>query len=205
MTSGVMVMYLSTVTAMNHSAQRVMPSFWRDLAPGDHACHVYRDEAGLLETLRGFVGGGLWSGESAIVVANDEHLVGLEALLRQSGLDLAHFRATDAYIPLSAEVSLSKFMEGGWPDAERFEAFVGPLVKRAGRGGRPVRAFGEMVAILWARGQYAATVALEHLWNQALQREKIRLVCGYPKKGLAQGSAQLVRQIDASHTLTVRY
>src|SRR6187549_2706816 len=100
---------------MNLSTQKVGPSFWRELAPGDHACHVYSDEAGLLETLCGFVGGGLWSGESAIVIATDRHLVCLEDMLRQSGLDLAHFRATDAYIPLSAEGSLAKIMDSDWP------------------------------------------------------------------------------------------
>ena len=190
---------------MDLSTPQARPSFWRDLSPGDHACHIYNDEAGLLETLCGFVGGGLWSGESAIVIATDLHLLRLEEMLRQSGLDLAHFRATDAYIPLSAELTLSKFMDGGWPDAERFEAFVGPTILRARRGGRAVRAFGEMVALLWAQGHYAATVRLEHLWNKALEREKIRLVCGYSKQGLARGNVESLRQIDAAHTFTARY
>lgn len=192
------------MTTSSDSIRRPQP-FWRDLKPGDHACHVYTDDAALLDTLCGFVGGGLWTGESAIVIATDAHLLRLEEMLRQSGLDLAHFRSTDAYIPLSADVSLSKFMEGGWPDAARFEAFVAPTIVRARRGGREVRAFGEMVALLWARGQYAATVRLEHLWNKALEREKIRLVCGYPKGDFARGNADIVRQIDALHSHTARY
>ena len=191
---------------MNASTtENARPSFWRGLHPGDHACHVYNDEAGLMDTLSGFVGGGLWAGESAIVIATDLHLIRLEEMLRQTGLDLAHFRSTDAYIPLSADVSLSKFMDGGWPDAERFEAFVAPTIARARRGGREVRAFGEMVALLWARGQHAATVRLEHLWSKALEKEKIRLVCGYSKSALARGNAEMVRQIDASHCLTAHY
>lgn len=177
------------------------PSFWREMSAGDHACQVYNDEAGLLDTLCGFVGGGLWSGQSAIVIATDIHLIRLEELLRQSGLDLAHFRSTDAYIPLSADVCLSRFMDGGWPDAERFEQFVGPTIARARRGGREVRAFGEMVALLWARGQYAATVRLEHLWNKTVEREKIQLVCSYSRAALARGNASMARQVDAAHTL----
>ena len=181
-----------------HSA---LPSFWRDMGPGDHACQVYRDEAALLEMLCGFVGGGLWSGDGAIVIATDLHLIRLEEMLRQSGLDLAHFRSTDAYIPLSAEVSLSRFMDGGWPDAARFEAFVAPTIARARRGGREVRAFGEMVALLWADRQYAATVRLEHLWNRTLEREKIRLVCGYSRAALTRGNANMVRQAVAAHSV----
>lgn len=180
------------------------PSFWRDMKPGDHACHVYRDENALLDTLCGFVGGGLWSGESAIVIATDAHLMQMEEMLRETGLDLGHFRATDAYIPLSAELSLAKFMDGGWPDGGRFEAFFNSTILRAQRGGRSVRAFGEMVALLWARGQYAATVRLEHLWNKSLEREKIRLVCGYPKDGFSRGHAESIRRIDSSHTLVAR-
>ena len=190
---------------MRTSTEATRPSFWRDLIPGDHACHVYNDEAGLLDTLCGFVGGGLWAGDGAIVIATDAHLKCLEEMLRQTGLDLAHFRSTDAYIPLSADVSLSRFMDAGWPDAERFEAFVGPIVLRARRGGRPVRAFGEMVALLWARGQYAATVRLEHLWNKAVEREKIRVVCGYPKDGFKRGHPDSIREIDAAHSLVARY
>ena len=181
------------------------PAFWRDLHPGDHACHVYTDEAGLLETLSGFIGGGLWAGESAIVIATDAHLARLEEMLRETGLDLAHFRSTDAYIPLSAQLSLAKFMDGGWPDAGRFEAFVASVIAKARRGGREVRAFGEMVALLWADKQYAATVRLEHLWNKALEREKIRLLCGYSKRELARGNPEMVREIDASHCVTARF
>lgn len=189
---------------MTTSIQASPSTFWRDMNPGDHACHVYKDDARLLETLCGYVGGGLWTGEAAVVIATDAHLERLEEMLRESGLDLAHFRSTDAYIPLSAEVSLRKFMDGDMPDGERFEAFVTSVLQRARRGGRPVRAFGEMVALLWSRGQYAATVRLETLWNTTLKREKIRLLCGYPKSGFVRGHAESIRLIDAAHTVVAR-
>lgn len=189
---------------MSPSTHTTSPSFWRELQPGDHACQIYRDDATLLDTLSGFVGGGLWAGESAIVIATDHHLLRLEEMLRETGLDLAHFRSIDAYIPLSVEDSLAMFMDGGWPDEVRFDEFVTPTIQRARHGGRAVRAFGEMVALLWARGHFAATVRLEHLWNKALERERIRLVCGYPRTSLARGHPNFLRQIDASHTVVVR-
>lgn len=179
-------------------------NFWRDMKPGDHACHVYKNDDSLLDTLCGYVGGGLWTGEGAVVIATDAHVDRLEEMLRQTGLDLAHFRAADAYIPLSAEASLGRFMEGDMPDGDRFETFVASVLQRARRGGRPVRAFGEMVAVLWSRGQSAATVRLETLWNETLRREKIRLLCGYPKEGFERGPAASIRLIDAAHTVTAR-
>jgi hypothetical protein len=36
---------------------------------------------------------------------------------------------------------------------------------------RRVRAFGELVALLWARGDVAATVRLEFLWRQIWQKQ----------------------------------
>jgi hypothetical protein len=44
-----------------------------------------------------------------------------------------------------------------WPDDQLFVKFVGELIARAQNGGRRVRAFGELVALLWARGDVAAT------------------------------------------------
>lgn len=53
-----------------------------------------------------------------------------------------------------------------------------------GRDGRRVRAFGEMVAVMWTRGQSGATVQLEHLWHRFCQTKAFSLFCAYPKSGL---------------------
>lgn len=180
------------------------PAFWRGMGTGDHACQVYGDEGELLETLAGFIGGGLWIGESAIVIATDAHLAQLEALLRQTGLDIAHFRGDDRYIALSAGATLAKFCHGGWPDEERFMQVVTPLVARARGEGRAVRAFGEMVALLWSSGQYAGAVRLEHLWNKLLGKEKMRLVCAYSRAHFAKGSLASRRAVQNAHSSLVQ-
>lgn len=175
-------------------------AFWRDMGTGDHACQVYGDEGELLDTLSGFVGGGLWTGESAIVIATDAHLMQLEEMLRQTGLDLAHFRGDGRYIALSAEQTMAKFTDGGWPDEERFMQVVTPLVERARGLGRAVRAFGEMVQLLWSRGHYAGAVRLEHLWNKLLDRERMRLVCAYSRTHFAKGSLESRRAVQSAHS-----
>lgn len=175
-------------------------SFWRDMGAGDHACQVYGDEGELAETLCGFIGGGLWIGESAIVIATDARLAQLEALLRQTGLDVGHFRGDDRYIALSAESTMARFCESGWPDEERFMQVMTPLVARARGEGRAIRAFGEMVAILWSSGQYAGAVRLEHLWNKLLGKEKMRLVCAYSRAHFAKGSLASRRSVQNAHS-----
>jgi anti-sigma regulatory factor (Ser/Thr protein kinase) len=65
-------------------------------------------------------------------------------------------------------------------DRAGFDATVGTAIRAAAAGGRPVRAFGEMVALLWERGDVSGALELEALWN-GLQRElPFSLYCAYP-------------------------
>jgi hypothetical protein len=43
-------------------------------------------------------------------------------------------------------------------DTDAFDEVVGGLVREASASGRPVRAYGEMVAVLWAAGDVAAAI-----------------------------------------------
>jgi hypothetical protein len=176
------------------------PTFWRDMGTADHACQVYGDEGELLDTLSGFIGGGLWAGESAVVIATDARLAQLETQLRQTGLDLAHFRGDDRYIALSAELAMAKFIDGGWPDEERFFQVLTPVVERSRGEGRVVRAFGEMVSLLWSRGHYAGAVRLEHLWNKLIEKARMRLVCAYSRAHFAKGSLESRRAVQNAHS-----
>lgn len=176
------------------------PAFWREMGTGDHACQVYGDEGELLDTLSGFIGGALWAGESALVIATEARLPQLEAQLRQTGLDLGHFRGDDRYIALPAELTLAKFCDGGWPDEQRFFQVMTPPAERARSAGRAVRAFGEMVALLWSRGQYAGAVRLEHLWNKLLAQQSMRLVCAYSRAHFSKGSLASRRAVQNAHS-----
>ncbi|HEV7179475.1 MAG TPA: MEDS domain-containing protein, partial [Candidatus Baltobacteraceae bacterium] len=69
---------------------------------------------------------------------------------------------------------------GGYPNPERFEATIGEAVRLArGRSSHGLRAYGEMVAVLWNRGQYPAAVRLEQLWHQLMSVVPFTLFCAY--------------------------
>jgi len=91
-------------------------------------------------------------------------------------------------------------MKNEWPDEELFTPVIKSILDRATRGGRKVRAFGEMVAILWARGYCGATVQLEHLWTQMCHREGFPLFCAYPRTGFTQDPAESIAQVCATHS-----
>lgn len=173
---------------------------WRDMGTGDHACQIYRDEGELLDTLAAYIGGGLWAGEGALIIATDARISQVEDRLRQTGLDLGHFRAHDRYLALSTALTMAKFVDRGWPDEDRFLEVVTPLVARARGEGRVVRAFGEMVSLLWSRGDYAGAVRLEQLWNRFLEKEDVRVLCAYPRAHFAKGSLESRRAVQNAHS-----
>src|ERR1700731_609677 len=90
--------------------------FWGEIAPCEHIAQFYEDDGVLLDTLTGFIGGGLKAGESAIVIATAEHLKALERRLEASGVDVATAQSADQYIALLAEEALARFMVKQWPD-----------------------------------------------------------------------------------------
>ena len=62
------------------------------------------------------------------------------------------------------------------------------------------RAFGEMVALLWAKGQVGATIRLEHLWNKFCARHTFSLFCAYPQSGFTQDASESVVHICQAHS-----
>ncbi len=174
--------------------------FWGEIAPADHVVQIYEHEAIFLDTLTGFVGGGINAGDAVIVIATDAHLRALRTRLRSYGLHVDSLLAEKLYIPLNAEEILSKFMVNDWPDETLFMQTVTTLFEKAGKKGRRIRAFGEMVALLWARGHNGATVQLEHLWNRFHSKNEFSLFCAYPKAGFTADPHTSLKDICACHS-----
>lgn len=177
--------------------------FWGEIAPCEHIAQFYTGDSALVETLIGFVSAGLNAGEGVIVIATSEHLSALNRGLVEAGIELPAAIIHDRYIPLEAESALRNFMVDRWPDEHLFADFVAGVIGRASSGGRRVRAFGEMVALLWARGQGGATVRLEHLWGQFCRNYRFSLLCSYPKAGFTKDPGQSLAEICAAHSQTI--
>ncbi len=176
------------------------PVFWGEMAPCDHEVQIYGNDREFMDRLSAWVRAGIQAGESVVVIATPEHVEELEMRLRAEHVDLVNARLEDRYIALSAERTLGRFMRNDWPDDESFREVVGEVLVRARANGRKVRAFGEMVAILWARGHGAATVRLEFLWNQLLRTEKFPLFCAYPKAGFTRDATHSMAELCALHS-----
>lgn len=174
--------------------------FWGELSPSEHIAQFYETDKELLDSLTAFIGEGLLAGESTIVIATPEHLRSLQKGLKAAGIDLDKAILQDRYITADAETALASFVVGAWPDERFFGEMVSGLLDRAAAGGRRVRAFGEMVALLWSRGDIAATVRLEHLWNNICEQAPLSLFCAYPRVGTTMNPSRSMVEICAAHS-----
>ncbi|HET8818818.1 MAG TPA: MEDS domain-containing protein [Xanthomonadaceae bacterium] len=176
------------------------PGFWADMSPCEHFVHLYAGDRGLLDLLHGFTVDALRGGEAAVVIATPEHLAELDRRLTADGFDLTAARWQGQYLPMDAKATLAQFMISGWPDDEQFNHVMSNVLARARRNGRRVRAFGEMVALLWADGRADATVRLEHLWNEFCRSQSLPLFCAYPLAAFDEDAAGTLTDICKAHS-----
>jgi hypothetical protein len=177
--------------------------FWGEIAPCDHVVQIYENDEIFIDVLAGFVGGGINAGDAIIIIATDGHIKALETRLRSFAIDIESLISNQQYFPLNAEETLNKFMVNGWPNEELFMDCVSNIIKKAKKGNRNIRAFGEMVAILWAQGHNGATVRLEHLWNKFCQNESFCLFCAYPKSGFTEDINVSIGNICGAHSKVI--
>lgn len=159
-------------------------SDWAEMGDAEHFVQFYEADGFLLNSLSGFIGKAITSGDAAIVVATQEHRDGLDELLQANGLDIAGAKTSGRYVCLDAAETLSKFMVDGSPEPARFNEVIGTVIASVTDGSSRVRAFGEMVALLWAEGNHSAAIRLEELWNNLQQSHSFSLFCAYPMNGL---------------------
>jgi hypothetical protein len=90
------------------------------------------------------------------------------------------------------------------PDETLFQATLGDMVGRARGGGRRLRAFGEMVGVLWSEGNKDGALKLEHLWTRLQAEQKFPLFCAYSRADLRPNSIESdVQTICAAHSRVV--
>lgn len=152
-------------------------------APHEHLVHLYEGAEHSLTLRTGdYLAAGLQAGEAVLVIATGEHLAAFTARIAESGADLDAARRERRFLALDAAATLAAIAPGGEPDRVCFERTVGAVLAQfdARAAGRGVRAYGEMVGILWASSRFTAALQLEALWNELLGDGGITLLCGYP-------------------------
>jgi hypothetical protein len=161
-----------------------------NLNVGRHVVQFYGRDDELADRVTDYLLGALDGGGVAVVIATPEHRREFESRLGQAGVDLAGARDDGSYLALDAGQTLRQLMAAERLDPAAFDRVIGDVIRRAGAGGRPIRTFGEMVALLWDDGLVNEAVQLEALWEELGGRHPFSLLCGYR-------AASMARDIDA--------
>jgi MEDS: MEthanogen/methylotroph, DcmR Sensory domain len=175
-------------------------AFWSEMSICEHFVQIYESEEVFMDILASFASDALKHDHVAVVIATRVHRQGLNERLMESGHDLAALRLQDRFISLDVEEMLRKFMANGWVDDKLFFQFVADILARATKDGRKVRAFGEMVTIMWSKGYYGAAVRMEHLCHRLCAENSFPLFCAYPEIGFAENGSEAMAHICAAHS-----
>jgi PAS domain S-box-containing protein len=174
---------LMTLDTSSKASNFAPSGHWSEMAESEHFVQFYEDDAFLVKSVGEFVGAGLGGGHGAIVIATSAHREALEKRLAEQGINIAAVKARGQFVPLDAAETLSMFMVGDMPDENLFNEVVGSLVLKVTKGRQGLKAFGEMVALLWADGNGEAAIRLEELWNNLAKTHSFALFCAYPMQG----------------------
>lgn len=164
-----------------------MPSATKDKLnllkqPGNnHLVQFYKSDDKLLAPLTQYIRTGLSNGETCIVIATAAHIESLNQRLDAAGQDVLAAQINGQYLTYDASETLSLFMVDGQLDKSLYFSTIGNIVKRAADQGKPIRAYGEMVALLWKTGNKVAVIQLENLWNELADIHAFSLYCAYPE------------------------
>jgi hypothetical protein len=152
-----------------------------DAAPRDHIVQLYQDQNFLNRAVCRFAAAALANGEGLILVPTVSHWDAFRPRLEAEGVDVKAAQNRGQLTIVDADTLLPDFMRDAMPDAPLFLGLAADAITRARGDGRypKVRWWGEMVNILWERGDAAASMNLEDLFDQLADQHDIAIFCSF--------------------------
>ena len=167
----------------------------RGSVASEHLVHLFDEPRSLVDTVATFLDQGCRRDDTLLVVARAGNWVLTSVELTAKGCPVEALTAAGRLVVLDAPTTLASFMVNGEPDPEHFDRQIGDVVRRLCReSSAGVSAYGEMVDILAAQGNFIAAEHLETLWNDLATECSFRLLCGYSSSHF--GDERHARHLD---------
>jgi hypothetical protein len=165
-----------------------------------HAVQFYKDDDSLITIVARFLAEGINQYQPAVIIATPEHRSAIEDALVIHGLDVKRMKRLGDLVALDARETLDTVLADGMPHPRLFNHVVGTLFEEMARihPNRTMRAYGEMVNVLWKDGQTSAAIRLETLWNELAKAHSFKLLCGYSMGNFYKDAA--VGEITRQHS-----
>jgi len=149
--------------------------------PRDHIVQLYQDQQFLNRAVCRFAASAIANGEGVILVPTAAHWDGFRPRLEAEGVDTQAAQACGQLTVVDADELLPQFMRDAMPDAPVFLGLAADVIANARDGGRypKVRWWGEMVNVLWERGDVAASMDLEDQFDRLAREHEIAIFCSF--------------------------
>ncbi len=149
--------------------------------PRDHIVQLYQDQQFLNRAVCRFAASAIANGEGVILVPTAAHWDAFRPRLEAEGVDTQAAQDCGQLTVVDADELLPQFMRDAMPDAPVFLGLAADVIARARAGGRypKVRWWGEMVNVLWERGDVAASMDLEDQFHRLAHEHEIAIFCSF--------------------------
>ena len=150
-------------------------------APREHIVQLYQDQDFLNRAVCRFTRAALDNGEGVILVPTRAHWDAFRPRLEAQGVDIEAVKARGQLTIVDADELLPQFMQEAMPDGPIFLGLAADIISQSRGAGpyRKVRWWGEMVNVLWERGDVSASMHLEDLFDQVSHEQDIAIFCSF--------------------------
>ena len=145
-----------------------------------HFVQMYTDESELARSVGQYLYHGLRFGDGVLVIATPDHQKRFKEELIRLGADVPALLRGRRLAFFDAGNTLAQCLASGSPDWRAFEKTVRAAMSHVRAPEGSLRAYGEMVGLLWNAKRSSAAVRLEQLWNHLLEQSAFSLYCAYP-------------------------
>jgi hypothetical protein len=146
-----------------------------------HSIIIRKDEDSVASIAAQVLAAGLHFGQPALLLTTGWHLGLVRNRLQLERINPDELIAAGTLTVVDGDALLKAVMVGDAPDPGRFWQMVGALLEQSCSGRQaciPV-VYSDMADRLWHRGNKAAALSLEILWNRLATAYTFSLICGY--------------------------
>jgi len=150
-------------------------------SPHDHIVQLYQDHDFLNSAVCRYIAAGLANGDRIVLFPTLTHWNAFRHRLETEGVNVEASRERGQLTVVDANELLPRFMRDAMPDPDAFHAVIGDVFRQASAGGsyQKLRAWGELVDVLWERGDVAGSMNLEDLFDRLNKKIGIAMFCSY--------------------------
>ncbi|HUQ97909.1 MAG TPA: MEDS domain-containing protein [Gemmatimonadaceae bacterium] len=153
----------------------------RSVVSRPHSIVIHKDDDSLASIAAQMLVSGIQYGQPALLITAGGHLDAVRDKLSTERIDPDDLIAAGWLTVVDAETLLNVLMVGDVPDPIRFRHMAGSLLEQlcATREVCIPVIYSDMAGRLWRRGNKAAALSLEILWNGLATAYNFSLICGY--------------------------